>query len=105
MREPPLQTIATISESNSSDTVLTAQPLDHLSHLVAMATKQLQSAPTPATPKSTNGVISGTKAGEGDSRIVVIIYGPGQGQIVSVFASVLGKPYRLASGFSAGGLG
>ncbi|KIN06353.1 hypothetical protein OIDMADRAFT_113116 [Oidiodendron maius Zn] len=69
-----------------------------------MATKQQQqSAPTPARPKSTNGVINGTKAGEGDSRIVVIIYGQGQEKIVSVFASVLGKPYRLASGFSAVG--
>ena len=65
-----------------------------------MATKQLQSAPTPTRPKSTNGVINGTKAGTGDSRIVVIIYGQGQEKIVSVFADVLGKPYRLASSFS-----
>ncbi|KUJ15940.1 aldolase [Mollisia scopiformis] len=68
-----------------------------------MATKQLQSAqsaPTPTRPKSTNGVINGTKAGVGDTRIVVIIYGQGQEKIVSVFADVLGKPYRLASSFT-----
>ncbi|CZR60681.1 related to PENTAFUNCTIONAL AROM POLYPEPTIDE [Phialocephala subalpina] len=68
-----------------------------------MATKQLQtaqSAPTPTRPKSTNGVINGTKAGTGDTRIVVIIYGQGQEKIVSVFADVLGKPYRLAASFS-----
>ncbi|KAE8453904.1 hypothetical protein EG329_007680 [Mollisiaceae sp. DMI_Dod_QoI] len=68
-----------------------------------MATKQLQSAqsaPTPTRPKSTNGVINGTKAGPGDTRIVVIVYGQGQEKIVSVFADVLGKPYRLATSFS-----
>ncbi len=68
-----------------------------------MATKQFQSAPTPARPKSTNGVINGTKAGTGDTRIVVIIYGQGQEKIVSVFADVLGKPYRLAQCFQAVG--
>lgn len=66
-----------------------------------MATKQLQSAPTPTRPKSTNGVINGTKAGTGDPRIVVIIYGQGHEKIVSIFADVLGKPYRLAPSFSA----
>ncbi|KAI6780720.1 Pentafunctional AROM polypeptide-like protein [Emericellopsis cladophorae] len=35
----------------------------------------------------------------GDSRIAVIVFGPGQDQIVSVFAEVLGKPYRLKNGF------
>jgi 3-dehydroquinate dehydratase-1 len=72
---------------------------------VHMATKQLQSTalPTPARPKSTNGVLNGTKAGAGDSRIVVIVYGQGQEKIVSIFADVLGKPYRLASGFTAVG--
>lgn len=68
-----------------------------------MATKQLQSAPTPTRPKSTNGVINERKAGTGDARIVVIVYGQGQEKIVSVFADVLGKPYRLAPGFSAVG--
>jgi 3-dehydroquinate dehydratase I len=68
-----------------------------------MATKQLQSTavPTPARPKSANGVINGTKSVSGDGRIVVILYGQGQENIVSVFADVLGKPYRLASCFSA----
>lgn len=68
-----------------------------------MASKQLQAAPTPARPRSTNGVINGSKAGPGDTRIVVIVYGYGQEKIVSVFADVLGKPYRLASSFSSVG--
>ncbi|RDL37752.1 Aldolase [Venustampulla echinocandica] len=66
-----------------------------------MATKQLQSAPTPARPKSANGIINGTRAGTGDSRVVVIVYGQGQEKIVAVFADVLGQPYRLAPDFSA----
>ncbi|KAF7560486.1 hypothetical protein G7046_g3678 [Stylonectria norvegica] len=35
----------------------------------------------------------------GDTRIVVIVFGQGQEQIVSVFAEVLGKPFRLMAGF------
>lgn len=35
----------------------------------------------------------------GDTRIVVIIYGPGQQQIVSVFAEILGKSYRMIEAF------
>lgn len=35
----------------------------------------------------------------GDTRIVVIIYGPGQEQIVSVFAEVLGKSHRQIEAF------
>lgn len=58
-----------------------------------MATKLVQSdsAPTPTRPKSTNGVINTTKAGPGDTRIVVIVYGKGQEKIVSIFADVLGS--------------
>lgn len=37
----------------------------------------------------------------GDSRIVVVIYGPCQEQIVSVFAEVLGKPFRIKASFKA----
>ncbi|EDO02367.1 hypothetical protein SS1G_04843 [Sclerotinia sclerotiorum 1980 UF-70] len=66
-----------------------------------MATKQQQSAPTPTRPRSTNGVIKGTKAGTGDERIVVIVFGQGQDKIVPVFADVLGKPYRMATNFSS----
>ncbi|CAM1501022.1 Fc.00g101840.m01.CDS01 [Cosmosporella sp. VM-42] len=36
----------------------------------------------------------------GDTRIVVIVFGRGQDQIVSVFAEVLGKPYRIKGGFN-----
>ena len=68
-----------------------------------MATKQLQLSPTPTRPKSTNGVINERKAGAEDTRIVVIVFGQAQERIVSVFADVLGKPYRLAPGFSAVG--
>lgn len=35
----------------------------------------------------------------GDTRIVVIIYGPGQDQIVSVFAEILGKSHRMIEAF------
>lgn len=71
-----------------------------------MATKQLQSTavptsiPSPARPKSTNGVIEGNRAGTGDTRIVVIVYGLGQENVVSIFADVLGKPYKYARSFS-----
>ncbi|KAI2639047.1 aldolase [Hypomontagnella submonticulosa] len=36
---------------------------------------------------------------KGDTRTAVIIYGSGQESIVSVFADVLGKPYRIADSF------
>ncbi|KAI0134608.1 3-dehydroquinate dehydratase [Xylariales sp. AK1849] len=82
--------------------------------------QQLGIGPTPARPLSINGpaidriemdldrrslspVTKGVKFGsgpkQGDARVVVIVYGPGQETIVSVFADVLGKPYRLADGF------
>lgn len=48
---------------------------------------------------ATNGVKFGSGPKRGDTRIVVIVYGPGQEKIVSVFADVLGKPYRLTDGF------
>ncbi|KAI0471304.1 3-dehydroquinate dehydratase [Xylaria cf. heliscus] len=35
----------------------------------------------------------------GDTRTAVIIYGPGQEKMVSTFADVLGKPFRLADSF------
>ncbi|KAJ2903552.1 pentafunctional AROM polypeptide [Zalerion maritima] len=48
-----------------------------------------------------NGKKIGSEPQRGDTRIVVIICGPGQDKIVSVFAEVLGKPYRIAPGFKA----
>jgi 3-dehydroquinate dehydratase-1 len=68
-----------------------------------MATKVLQSTaiPAPPRPRSRNGHATGTKTVAGDARIVVIVYGQGQEKIVTVFADVLGKPYRYASGFGA----
>ena len=52
-----------------------------------------------AAPQS--GAKRGSRSGpqRGDTRIVVIIYGPGQDKIVSVFAEVLGKQFRLKPGF------
>ncbi|KAI1502635.1 3-dehydroquinate dehydratase [Biscogniauxia marginata] len=82
--------------------------------------QQLPRAPTPARPLSMNGAIAAgvemeldrrsrspvtpgikTSSGlqRGDTRTAVIIYGPGQEKIVSVFADILGKPSRLADSF------
>ncbi|KAI1390031.1 aldolase [Hypoxylon trugodes] len=47
----------------------------------------------------TNGMKTTSGLQKGDTRTVVIIYGPGQDSIVSVFADVLGKPYRMADSF------
>jgi 3-dehydroquinate dehydratase-1 len=70
-----------------------------------MATKQVQSVavPTPTRPKNANGIMNGARAGSGDTRIVVIIHGHNQEQIVSIFADVLGKPFRLAHSFASVG--
>ncbi|KAK3996751.1 type I 3-dehydroquinase-domain-containing protein [Cladorrhinum sp. PSN332] len=51
-----------------------------------------------ATPVSNEMVVRGGLQ-RGDTRIVVIIYGPGQERIVVIFAEVLGKPHILKSGF------
>lgn len=86
------------------------------------AVQQLELSPTPARPMSFSAVVdgpiddggsmdvdksspvsNGKKIGSepqrGDTRIVVIIYGPGQEKIVTVFAEVLGKPFRISPGF------
>ncbi|KAL2758138.1 hypothetical protein ACRALDRAFT_2025782 [Sodiomyces alcalophilus JCM 7366] len=86
-----------------------------------MATvQQLSAGPTPARPRSTNGVRDGdmdvdsspspelsrigskfsSEPQRGDTRIVVIMYGDGQDTIVSTFADVLGKPLGLKASFS-----
>lgn len=41
----------------------------------------------------------GSTPARGDNRIVVIVFGPGQDHIVSVFAEVLGTPCRIRDGF------
>ncbi|KAL7623306.1 hypothetical protein AAE478_006987 [Parahypoxylon ruwenzoriense] len=46
-----------------------------------------------------NGAKTCSGLQKGDPRTVVIIYGPGQENIVSVFADVLGKPHRMADSF------
>lgn len=90
------------------------------------AVQQLEPQPTPARPRSAVGgavarkdadgdmamdvgssrsppIMTTTSYGSGpqrgDTRIVVIIYGPGQDKIVSVFAEVLGKAHRLIDAF------
>lgn len=87
---------------------------------MATAVQKLDVGPTPARPLSVNGVpgvemdidrrsmspaVNGVKFGsgpkKGDARIVVIVYGHGQETIVSVFADVLGKSYRVADGFGS----
>ena len=50
-------------------------------------------------PPSPPGVPLCNEPQRGDTRIVVIMYGPGQEKIVAVFAEVLGKPYRIKSRF------
>ncbi|KAJ4396041.1 hypothetical protein N0V93_000257 [Gnomoniopsis smithogilvyi] len=85
------------------------------------AVHQSQLSPTPPRSRSAAGAITqesdsemdtssrsppiittttyGSGPQRGDTRIVVIIYGPGQDQIVSVFAEVLGKCYRMIEAF------
>jgi len=46
-----------------------------------------------------NGASTSSGLKRGDKRTAVIIYGPGQEQIVSLFADVLGKPYKLVGSF------
>lgn len=60
-----------------------------------MAPKQKQGSPIPVAISRPN-TVPGSDA-NGDRRTVVIVYCEGQEKIVSVFADVLGKPYRLAS--------
>lgn len=52
---------------------------------------------SPAPPLNGASFIGTPK--QGDERIVAIVFGPGQESIVSVFAEVLGKPFRLTGGF------
>lgn len=52
-------------------------------------------------PRSTRRPTFGSGPQRGDDRIVVIMYGTGQENIVSVFAEVLGKPFRLKTGFDS----
>jgi 3-dehydroquinate dehydratase-1 len=52
-----------------------------------------------AASPATNGVKTSSGLRKGDTRTAVIVYGPGQEKIVSTFADVLGKPFRLADSF------
>ncbi|KAK3377857.1 type I 3-dehydroquinase-domain-containing protein [Podospora didyma] len=51
-----------------------------------------------ASPAS-NNIAFGSGPQRGDTRTVVIMYGLGQENIVSIFAEVLGKPYHLKNSF------
>ncbi|KAI8954205.1 3-dehydroquinate dehydratase [Xylaria longipes] len=80
----------------------------------------LTQVPTPIHQPSTNGAVTpvvamdidskaasstigdvktSSRLQRGDTRTAVIVYGPGQEKIVSTFADVLGKPFRLADSF------
>ncbi|KAI2606375.1 aldolase [Hypoxylon fragiforme] len=50
-------------------------------------------------PNVIKGTRTSSRLQKGDTRTVVIIYGSGQENIVSVFADVLGKPYKIADSF------
>ncbi|KAK4039166.1 type I 3-dehydroquinase-domain-containing protein [Parachaetomium inaequale] len=82
------------------------------------AVQQLEVVPTPARPQSLSGnpftkhidlerasppvqhgVPLCSEPERGDTRIAVIMYGPGQEKVVGVFAEVLGKPSRTRSHF------
>ncbi|EGS18299.1 3-dehydroquinate dehydratase-like protein [Thermochaetoides thermophila DSM 1495] len=82
------------------------------------AVQQLEPVPTPAGPQSINDetyhsdadmgresppaapdLAFGSGPQRGDTRIVVVIYGPGQDKIVATFAEVLGKRSRLKTCF------
>ncbi|KAI1336561.1 3-dehydroquinate dehydratase [Xylariaceae sp. FL0016] len=58
-----------------------------------------QVASSKAATSTANGFLAGSGLRRGDTRTAVIIYAPGQENIVSVFADVLGKPHRLADSF------
>ncbi|KAI0146939.1 3-dehydroquinate dehydratase [Xylariaceae sp. FL1272] len=60
---------------------------------VEMKAGGISSSPSPDGLTKTSGLR------RGDTRTAVIIYGPGQEKIVSIFADVLGKPSQLADGF------
>lgn len=52
---------------------------------------------TASPPIAQHGLGSGPQ--RGDTRIVMIVYGPGQEKVVSVFAEVLGKPFQSRDSF------
>lgn len=54
---------------------------------------------TMSPPPFLTSMSQGSQPQRGDTRIVVIIYSPGQEKIVSVFAEVLGKTHRLIEAF------
>lgn len=55
--------------------------------------------PASSSPAMINESTFGSTLARGDTRIVAIVFGPGQEQIVSVFAEVLGTPCRIRNGF------
>ncbi|KAI1171500.1 3-dehydroquinate dehydratase [Nemania sp. FL0916] len=52
-----------------------------------------------AVEPAAGGIETNSGLRRGDTRTAVIIYGPGQERIVSIFADVLGKPFRLDGTF------
>ncbi|KAK0635866.1 type I 3-dehydroquinase-domain-containing protein [Bombardia bombarda] len=85
---------------------------------MVMTVQKMEPIPTPARPQSIYGAAAHTMdldMGEpvpaasnetfgrgpqrGDTRVVVVLYGLDQDNIVATVAEVLGKPYRLKNGF------
>ncbi|GAP85842.1 putative pentafunctional AROM polypeptide [Rosellinia necatrix] len=56
-----------------------------------------------AAPAAAGSIKTNSGLRVGDTRTAVIVYGPGQEKIVSTFADVLGKSFRLADGFQGVG--
>ncbi|KAI0974162.1 3-dehydroquinate dehydratase [Xylaria arbuscula] len=52
-----------------------------------------------AVTPSPSSINTSNRLRRGDTRTAVIVYGPGQEKIVSIFADVLGKPFQLADSF------
>ncbi|KAI1103187.1 aldolase [Jackrogersella minutella] len=73
-------------------------PRSHDSNGAPISTMEVD-ADRASRSSATNGTRNTSGLQKGDTRTVVIICGPRQESIVSVFADVLGKPHRMADSF------
>ncbi|KPM44637.1 hypothetical protein AK830_g1970 [Neonectria ditissima] len=85
------QMMAELPPGPAPDTVMN----DSLSSPVSVDANRHSQSPMMIDESS----FGGTPA-QGDTRIVVIVFGQAQDQIVSVFAEVLGIPFRMKGGFN-----
>lgn len=90
------------NNNNNINIIETMTPSSNSSSLsppaVPMTMTTSSSSPIAGGITTTTSYGSGPQ--RGDARIVVIIYGPGQERIVSVFAEVLGKSHRRTECFA-----